>query len=64
MKDFGGKTAYIVGGSSGIGLSIARKLSRDGVHIIIFSRQKDRLESALEQITSCGTSNDHRPNSL
>jgi NADP-dependent 3-hydroxy acid dehydrogenase YdfG len=49
MKDFSGKIVYIIGGSSSIGLSIARKLSHEGAHIIIFARQKDRLESAWKQ---------------
>ena len=60
MKDFSGKTVYIVGGSSGIGLSIARKLSHEGAHVIIFARQKDRLESALKQIANCGISKGQR----
>jgi len=60
IKDFSGKTVYIIGGSSGIGLSIARKLSHEGAHVIIFARQKDRLERALKQITNCGISKDQR----
>ena len=60
MKDFNGKIVYIVGGSSGIGLSIARKLANEGAHIIIFSRQKEHLESALNQITSCRASKEQR----
>jgi len=60
MKDFNGKTVYIVGGSSGIGLSIARKLSHEGAHVIIFARQKDRLENALKQITDCRISKSQR----
>ena len=60
MKDFNGKTVYIIGGSSGIGLSKARKLSYEGAHIIIFARQEDRLKSALKQIASCGISKDQR----
>ena len=60
MKNFSEKIVYIVGGSSGIGLSLARKLSHEGTHIIIFARQKERLESALKQITDCRVSKDQR----
>jgi 3-dehydrosphinganine reductase len=60
MKDFSGKTVYVVGGSSGIGLSIARKMSRRGAHVIIFARQKSRLEDAVKQIADCGLSEAQR----
>lgn len=60
MKDFSGKTAYLVGGSSGIGLSIARMLSNKGAHVIIFARQKDRLERALKQIAGYRISKSQR----
>ena len=56
MKDFSDKTVYITGGSSGIGLAIARLLATKGAHVAIFARQRNRLESASKQIVSCGTS--------
>lgn len=51
MRDFNDKKAYIVGGSSGIGLSTANMLAAEGAHIIIFARRKDGLELALNEIT-------------
>ena len=60
MKDFSEKTVYIVGGSSGIGLATAKMLSAKGTHVIIFARRKDRLESALAEIASCGCSKAQR----
>ena len=60
MKDFSGKTVYITGGSSGIGLAIARLIAAKGAHVAIFARQKDRLESALQQITGCEISTGQR----
>jgi 3-dehydrosphinganine reductase len=60
MKDFSGKTVYIIGGSSGIGLAIARMLSSKGSHVMIFARQKTRLESSLKQVAGCGISSTQR----
>jgi short-subunit dehydrogenase len=54
VRDFFGKKVYIVGGSSGIGLSTANMLSAEGAHIIIFARTKEVLERSLKEIT------DHR----
>lgn len=46
MKDFKNKNAYITGGSSGIGLSIAKQLISLGAHVLIISRSMDKLEKA------------------
>jgi len=50
VTDFEGKTVYIVGGSSGIGLSAATLLAGDGSNVFIFARGKERLEDALAKI--------------
>jgi len=50
MKDFNGVTAFITGGSSGIGLSTAKLLAAEGAHVAIFARNKKRLEEAAAQI--------------
>jgi len=50
MESFAGKTAFITGGSSGIGLSIAKLLSQEGSHVAIFARNRSRLEEALKII--------------
>jgi len=48
------KVAVITGGSSGIGLAIARKLDSDGFHVIIFDMQKppENFECFLVDIRS------------
>ena len=48
------KAALITGGSSGIGLEIARALAEDGYAITISSRRAEKLEAAAEALRSEG----------
>lgn len=47
-----GKRALITGGSSGIGLAIARELAREGVRVAIAARGADKLEAAARQVSA------------
>jgi NAD(P)-dependent dehydrogenase (short-subunit alcohol dehydrogenase family) len=47
-----GKTALITGGTSGIGLAIARKLADEGCNIAICGRDRARLDAALTSLKS------------
>ena len=46
-----GRSALVTGGSSGIGLAIARALAADGYGVTICARHGDKLERAAQQIT-------------
>lgn len=47
---FEGRHAYITGGSSGIGLSIARDMAAAGAHVLILARNEERLKDAVGEI--------------
>jgi 3-dehydrosphinganine reductase len=47
-----GKTALITGGSSGIGLALARKLAASGAHVWILARDPVKLKSARQEIST------------
>ena len=48
------RAALITGGSSGIGLAIARALGQDGYSITISARRPDKLSAAAEELRSDG----------
>ncbi len=48
------RAALITGGSSGIGLAIARALGEDGYKLTISARRPDKLEAAADQLRGEG----------
>jgi 3-dehydrosphinganine reductase len=50
MKDFNSKLVLITGGSSGMGLELAKKLAGEGAHVFILARRPDHTCTALEEI--------------
>ncbi|GAA1828255.1 SDR family NAD(P)-dependent oxidoreductase [Actinomadura chokoriensis] len=47
-----GRTAVILGGSSGIGLAAAELLASVGARVLLVGRDKDRLDSALARVSA------------
>ncbi|HKJ66540.1 MAG TPA: SDR family oxidoreductase, partial [bacterium] len=45
-------TAFITGGSSGIGLAIGKQMAQAGANVALFARDRGRLESAKHEILS------------
>ena len=54
LFDLTGKTAVIVGGTSGIGLAMALGLAEAGADVVASSRREDQVASAAEAITKLG----------
>lgn len=50
MGKLSGKTALVTGGSSGIGLAIARLFVEEGAYVYITGRREGRLEAAKAEI--------------
>jgi NAD(P)-dependent dehydrogenase (short-subunit alcohol dehydrogenase family) len=48
------KAALVTGGSSGIGLAIARALGEDGYGLTVSARRPDKLEGAADELRSDG----------
>lgn len=54
MNDLIGKTAYITGGSKGIGYGVAEELLKAGGNAVITSRSQAHADEAAEQLNSKG----------
>jgi uncharacterized protein len=54
-QDFNGKWALVTGGSSGIGVAMARELARHGAKLILTGRRRERLETFQTELAAQGT---------
>ena len=48
------RAALVTGGSSGIGLAIARALAKDGFGVTVSARRLDKLEQAVAELSDAG----------
>jgi len=55
------RAALVTGGSSGIGLAIARALGEDGYGVTISGRRPDKLEAAAAELAQAGLEVHQRP---
>jgi NAD(P)-dependent dehydrogenase (short-subunit alcohol dehydrogenase family) len=54
MQDLTGKTAFITGGGSGIGLATAKVLAAKGARLILADIDQDRVDAAAAEIAALG----------
>ena len=52
MYFYQNKIAFITGGSSGIGLAVAKALAKEGCTVVVFAREKTKLKQATDEIKS------------
>jgi NAD(P)-dependent dehydrogenase (short-subunit alcohol dehydrogenase family) len=52
MKDFKGKTAFVTGGASGLGLSMARAFGRAGMNVVLADIDDNAAKEAAERLAS------------
>ena len=57
ITDFTGRTAFITGGASGIGLGIARVLAERGARVVIADLRADHIDTALTSFAGGARSN-------
>jgi len=50
MKDWQGKSYWLVGASDGLGEALAHKLSRAGAEVIVSARSEDKLAALVEAL--------------
>ncbi|WP_153505492.1 SDR family oxidoreductase [Cumulibacter manganitolerans] len=51
-----GRHFLITGGSTGLGLGLARTLVDEGAHVLLVGRSQDKLDAAAQQLTDAGAS--------
>jgi len=52
--NFDDKTVFVVGGTSGINLGIARAFAAQGARVAVASRSQDKVNAAVEQLSAYG----------
>jgi len=55
MREFSGKTAFVTGGASGIGLALGRAFAEAGMNVMLADVENDALASAIEHLKPFGS---------
>src|SRR5580692_6115328 len=54
MRELGGKTAFVTGGASGIGLALGRAFAQAGMKVMLADIEPDALAAAVESLRDVG----------
>ena len=54
MEEVAGKTAFVTGGASGIGLGMTEAFAAAGMNVVIADLRPDHIEAALERLAGSG----------
>ncbi|MEH2516682.1 NAD(P)-dependent dehydrogenase (short-subunit alcohol dehydrogenase family) [Bradyrhizobium sp. AZCC 1610] len=50
MRDLAGKTAFVTGGASGIGLALGRAFAQGGMKVMLADIETDTLQAAVKSL--------------
>src|SRR5580693_914916 len=54
MRELGGKTAFVTGGASGIGLALGRAFAQAGMKVMLADIEAEALAAAVESLAASG----------
>ena len=54
MREFLGKTAFVTGGASGIGLALGRAFAASGMKVMLADIEADALAAAVDRLRGIG----------
>ena len=54
MQELNGKVAVVTGGASGIGLALAHRFARQGMHVVVGDVEPDALQRAVDGLRASG----------
>jgi NAD(P)-dependent dehydrogenase (short-subunit alcohol dehydrogenase family) len=54
MREFAGKTAFVTGGASGIGLALGRAFAQAGMKVMLADIERDALAAAVKSLAGLG----------
>src|SRR6476659_10479767 len=54
MREFAGRTAFVTGGASGIGLALGRALAQAGMNVVLADSETEALAAAVKSLHNFG----------